>query len=212
MDACVTFSYILVHEYRCMCTRKYMAERDATQPSNSPVRCVPTVGNITSRNAVCTSKAQKLTLGDDVSIWNAGGSMSPMSLVTRALRDIRNFKPWTHVKQCWRFACYSRFNRHSSNDPTLFYNEASVGNILGFGIDMLFCGLKLVILAWNFGAWPRYTRNLPKKYWFQCKPCISTILLTCQFKRGTFHAQAPKGILRTGCHDMHSPPHYISYI
>ena len=33
--------------------------------------------------------------------------MSPRSLVTRALRDIRNFKPWTHVKQCSRFACNS---------------------------------------------------------------------------------------------------------
>ena len=40
-----------------------MAERDATQPSNSPVRCVPTVG--TSRNAVCTSKANNLIWGVD---------------------------------------------------------------------------------------------------------------------------------------------------
>ena len=38
---------------------------------------------------------------------------------------------------------------------------------------------------------------------FQCMICISTILLRCQFKHGTLHAQAPTGTLRTGCYDMH---------
>ena len=116
-----TDKFILIHEYRCMCTRKHMAQ-NATKPSNSQGRWVATVGNTISRNAVCKSTAQLSESSVDASIWNAGGCMSLRSPVTRALRDFRNLKPWTHVKQCSRFACHSRFNRHSPNERTLFRN------------------------------------------------------------------------------------------
>ena len=84
-----TDKFILVHEYMCMCARKYMAQK-ATKPSNSQGRWVATVGNTTSRYAVCKSTAQLSKSSVDTSIWNAGGCMSPRSLVTRALRDFRN--------------------------------------------------------------------------------------------------------------------------
>ena len=65
-----TDKFILVHEYRCMCTRKYMAQK-ATKPSNSQGRWVATVGNSTSRYAVCKSTAQLSKSSVDASIWNA---------------------------------------------------------------------------------------------------------------------------------------------
>ena len=89
-QACMrTDKSILVLDYGCMCTRKYMAQK-ATKPSNSQGRWVATVGNTTSRNAVCKSTAQLSKSSVEASIWNVGGCMSPRSLVTRALRDVRN--------------------------------------------------------------------------------------------------------------------------
>ena len=126
------------------------------------------------------------------------------------------WKPSLRVNNClWHF-----------RTPRIFFPQAARLVLAAFCrkklAAMIFEGLYLLNYSTKKKNWMSYNNPLCKIYllipwnpkssdflFLQCMLHTTTLLLRSEFQRGTFHAQAATGTLKTGWYDTCSPLHSL---